>query len=172
MIALAGNGDCIVQDSVNIEVVETVTTEVDQFICSTERFEFFGDYLSDSGTYSHLTQDCDSMFILNLSVGEVSTVDIFEMICDGDSIEFAGQWIATEGSYVIELSDSYGCDSIVNLTLSLNPSLDTFLVESICIGDSLLFGNAWLNSSGLYSATMVSTVGCDSIVNLELNVES
>ena len=172
LIALGGIGDCIVQDSVNIEIVEAATIEFDQFICATELYEFFGDSLSDSGTYSYLTPDCDSLFILNLSVGEASTIDLFEMICEGDSIELAGQWIATEGSYVIKLSNAIGCDSIINLTLSLNPSLETSLIETICTGDSILFGNTWLKSSGMYSAAMFSTSGCDSIVNLELMVES
>jgi gliding motility-associated-like protein len=172
LIALAGNGDCIVQDSVNIIIVETVTSETDQFICSTERFEFFGDSLGVSGTYSHLTQDCDSLFILNLSVGQVTTTDISEVFCDGDSIEIEGHWVSKAGSYIIELSDINGCDSLVNLSVNILPEYETFLVETICLGDSLQFGASWLYEAGTYSTMLQSESGCDSLINLELNVEN
>ena len=42
--------------------------------------------------------------------------------------------------------------------------------DSICRGDSLAFGGAFIHAAGLFRDTLVKAAGCDSIVGLELNM--
>jgi gliding motility-associated-like protein len=50
-------------------------------------------------------------------------------------------------------------------------SLDSTINETICDGDSIFFDNQYLHFLGTYKDTLVSALGCDSIVTLNLNVE-
>jgi len=48
--------------------------------------------------------------------------------------------------------------------------LNTFINVSICQGDSFFFGNSWRSISGIYSDTLISSGGCDSVVSVALNI--
>ena len=62
------------------------------------------------------------------------------------------------------------CDSIVNLELTVNPIPQTNLSASICQGQSYNLDGQSLTTSGTYTATLTSSLQCDSIVTLELVV--
>lgn len=90
-------------------------------------------------------------------------------ICQGDSILLGGAYASTSGIYTDYLTTMYGCDSVVTVDLSVNPSYayqDTF---SVCQGDSLMVGNTYYSSPGVYGAYLQTTTGCDSTIffNLE-----
>ena len=64
-----------------------------------------------------------------------------------------------------------GCDSVVTLTLIINNAAtgDTTLLTAC---DSTVWGGVTYDSSGLYSDTLQSVAGCDSIVVLDLTIVS
>ncbi|MFM7668240.1 MAG: gliding motility-associated C-terminal domain-containing protein, partial [Bacteroidota bacterium] len=61
-------------------------------------------------------------------------------------------------------------DSIVNLTLVVNPVITATQNTTICQGQSVNFFGQTLSNPGLYSQTLQTVNGCDSIVNLNLLV--
>ena len=66
-----------------------------------------------------------------------------------------------------------GCDSIVTLTLTVNPILTESIAATICQGDTYSFGTKNLTEAGEYKDTLTSVVtGCDSIVTLTLTVQT
>ena len=92
------------------------------------------------------------------------------------------QGIANGGNATIaSITDSKGN---INATLSgftLNGSFSNFVsgvVQSgqqtsfICKGDSLLFGGVYLKDAGVYTGSVSTVEGCDSIVNLTLGLDS
>lgn len=95
-------------------------------------------------------------------------------ICSSQSYFYNGKNRDTAGSYKDTFVNAKGCDSIESLTLIVYPQKTTNLNQSICQGDSFLFNNVYLKSSGTYRDTMLSSQGCDSmlILNLIINPAS
>jgi gliding motility-associated-like protein len=93
-------------------------------------------------------------------------------ICTGDSILLGGAFQNTAGVYSDTLSTTLGCDSIIQTTLTVNPVITTPQVAAICTGDSILLGGAFQTISGVYNDTLSTTLGCDSVVQTTLTVNS
>jgi len=76
------------------------------------------------------------------------------------------------GSYFSYVIDSFGCKSdtlpftIVDRFKNYNFTKKT----TLCEGDTLLFDNQIITSSGLYSFDFKTSENCDSVINLEINL--
>lgn len=92
-------------------------------------------------------------------------------ICDGDSYTFGSQTLTTSGLYTEIFTNVFGCDSIVDLNLTVNPVYNETASLSICIFDTLIFGSQTLFSAGTYTETLQSIYGCDSVVTLTLSLD-
>jgi hypothetical protein len=62
---------------------------------------------------------CDSVTILNLTVNIISTTQISDSIYSGGTYNFNGRTLTANGTYRDTLQTIHGCDSIVELTLSI-----------------------------------------------------
>jgi gliding motility-associated-like protein len=113
---------------------------------------------------------CPTTDQVNVTVYPQFTTNLNVSICDGDTYFFNGQNISTAGTYQSSLQSINGCDSIVNLSLSINPVYYSTFDTSICQGNILSFGGQNLTNSGQYSATFQSQNGCDSLVTLNLTI--
>ncbi len=91
-------------------------------------------------------------------------------ICEGDTYNFYDQIVNTAGVYEAILQNQYACDSIIELTLSINPNNETFITASICQGNTYEFHDQVLTSEGTYSTSLVNNNGCDSLVTLTLEI--
>lgn len=93
-------------------------------------------------------------------------------ICQGDSYTFGNQTLTEEGSYSHTFQTPAGCDSLVNLTLSLIEPVTQDVSLIVCEGDTYTFGTRQINTAGTYTETFQSLAGCDSTVNLTLDFTS
>lgn len=85
--------------------------------------------------------------------------------------EFNGKKIFNSGTYQGKWQSKNGCDSIVNLNLTINQPKIINKNGSTCLGKPYSFGKKMLTTSGIYRDTSVSTItGCDSITYLTLLV--
>ena len=64
-----------------------------------------------------------------------------------------------------------GCDSTIIVNLSFDNILESETTESICNGDTYLFGGELLSTAGTYTFETSTSNGCDSIATLFLMVE-
>ncbi len=96
------------------------------------------------------------------------TSQAIEAICQGQTYSFGTQTINTTGSYSEVFINSDGCDSTVNLTLTVIPNFTISQSFTLCAGDSIQVGSSFYNQSGNYSTTLTSQFGCDSTINTEL----
>ena len=53
---------------------------------------------------------------------------------------------------------------VLTLPLIIKPEIITLDTTELCAGDSLFIGGAFQYNSGIYSDTLTSLEGCDSIV--------
>jgi len=95
---------------------------------------------------------------------------ITDELCTGSNLIFGTQTLDTAGVFTEIFLSTDGCDSTVELTLSLLPVYNETKSAMICDGDSMNFGSQTLDSTGVYSETFISSIGCDSIVELTLAV--
>jgi hypothetical protein len=144
-------------------------------ICPGQSYFFNGVNRTVAGIYRDTLVNaagCDSVITLTLSVKQSTSSVSSIVICQGDSHFFNGVNITTQGVYHDTLVNAAGCDSILTLNLTVTPSQYTSLQASICAGSSYTFGNRQLTQSGTYTDTLTAFNTCDSIVTLELQVDS
>jgi len=56
--------------------------------------------------------------------------------------------------------------------ISVTAELNTAISASICAGSTYAFGTQTLNAAGVYTRTLTSSTGCDSIITLTLSIRS
>lgn len=76
------------------------------------------------------------------------------------------------GVYIVKVSDDQICtpDQYDTLKIGRNTSILNTIDVGICQGESFKVGNRFYNSSGIYKDTIVSLLGCDSIITTKLTV--
>ncbi len=159
--------------TLNLTVLEVLETFLTDTICDGETLSFNGQDLTTGGTYLHTTTSsigCDSIVTMDLTVLPIETETVQMEICEGDVYDFNGQMLTTSGSYQATVTGSNGCDSIVTLELTVNPVKATALDEEICEGDQYDFHGQQIEVSGTYVDTLSTSLGCDSVVTLNLTV--
>ena len=107
---------------------------------------------------------------LQLIVTQPSDTTIYRDICEGDAYNFNGQHLQEAGEYRDTLKNSIGCDSIVILHLNVLSKYYNIIEHTIPEGDSILFLDQYYSTPGIYPVRFTSSYGCDSIVELRLNV--
>lgn len=142
-------------------------------ICDGESFSFGGMVFASDTIYTDsllTTAGCDSLVTLDLSVQTEITTPLAETICEGESISIGDETFTETGNYQVVFQRPGTCDSIVDLQLLVLPAVTTDLAETICEGQSVPVGDTLYTEPGFYSDTLLSVAGCDSIVNLTLEV--
>ncbi|MCB0683152.1 MAG: hypothetical protein KDC32_19955, partial [Saprospiraceae bacterium] len=84
--------------------------------------------------------------------------------------DLAGTLLTVTGSYSVTLQTAAQCDSVVNLELTVFPVDTVFLTEVICEGETFAVGDSLYDGTGQYSTLLTSSFGCDSLVELDLQV--
>ncbi len=92
-------------------------------------------------------------------------------VCSGDSLVISG-FVFDEDHPTgeIQLINPNGCDTLLHVELHFMESQDTFLVDSIQVGESYTVGSSVYTTEGTYTDTLTTSIGCDSIVHLELTI--
>lgn len=151
-------------------------------------------YASVDGDSLEVTQiaymadgECESMICDTIWVPAIATPDSFAVvsICDNQYLEFNDQKITEAGSYVNEKINRFGCDSIIYLDLSVNPT--SKITTQDTISDLMLpyeFHGLWQGRDTLisikentdvpltknYQFKLRNSYDCDSTINIRLTI--
>jgi len=169
---LSNPTSCPSNDNVTVTINPILTSFVNTSICAGSSYIVGGQSFSSSGNFQVIIPDgnsCDSIIQLTLTVNPILSSDQQIQICQGSSYNFYGQILNSPGSYSHVLQTNSGCDSIIQLTLTVNPALSSNQEIQICQGSSYNFYGQILNSLGNYSQVLQTNAGCDSIINLTLS---
>lgn len=170
---LRSSAGCDSVVNLNLIVNPNKTADITRTICQGQSVTIANQVFSSSGNYTIRTQTskgCDSTINLTLLVNPNKTSDVTRTICQGQSVTIGNQTFSTTGNYTITLQSAQSCDSIVHLSLIVNPIKRTNVQKTICQGDSVIVGSQTFYTSGNYAITLQSAQRCDSIVNLALIV--
>jgi len=166
---------CVRVECLDLELRPTWSTDESAAICQGEAYDFYGTLLTEPGLYTEpltASNGCDSLITLDLSVLPAVSESLQSTICESDTLFFDGQPLTGPGTYTAEYQTTLGCDSIVELELTVLPEFETELAEVICEGENYLFNGQELSAAGTYEAELQSQAGCDSLVVLQLSVEA
>lgn len=93
-----------------------------------------------------------------------------EIRCEGECVETLDGPICETGQYEFNFINSAGCDSLVYLDLTVYPNPILDIQVNLCEGDSIYIGEEAFFQTGTFSNAIPNFVGCDSTVNLDLNI--
>ncbi|MEL7120884.1 MAG: T9SS type A sorting domain-containing protein, partial [Bacteroidota bacterium] len=124
--------------------------------------EYTGSFIGSGG--------CDSIVFLTLEIIPRRSSGFSVSICEGETYEFNDQVLDQSGIYQQTLMGSNGCDSIITLNLNVIPTSRTNIIQTICAGETYVFGNRTIRETGVYQDTFQAQNGCDIIFSLDLTV--
>lgn len=144
-----------------------------QSISACAQYTWNGQTYSQSGIFSFTTvnsRGCDSVASLQLTINPRDSVWLSRTLCAPDSFLMGGQWYRQSGMYSTTLLNRFGCDSVVQLNLTVHQPSAVFITRTICFPGTFIFNNQALAVAGQYLATFQNRWGCDSVVTLTLIV--
>ena len=94
------------------------------------------------------------------------------IICDEYSWHVNSNLYTSSGTYTDTVFNSNGCDSIITLNLTINKSLSGYDSVNTCYEYLWPINNNKYTFSGTFFDTIISSIGCDSIVHLILGIEN
>ena len=157
-----------------LAIIPISTSNLTASICQGDSILLGGFFQTIAGIYkdtiSGTASGCDSIITTHLIVNSVVHGSIIATICNDSNYLFKNVNLTVAGIYKDTLTSASGCDSIVTLSLTVNPVLASGFNHSICSGSSYLFNGTMLTSNGNYNDTLTSASGCDSIITLSLTV--
>ncbi len=145
-------------------------------ICANQNYWFNGMNLHNSGTYYDTLVNyhgCDSFLTLQLFVNAVPQI-VSQVIdlCNGAYVIVGQHYYTQTGIYHDTLSSYLGCDSIVITNLTIHPHTNTSINARICAGNSFVYHSKNYTYAGVYFDTLYSKWGCDSLITINLKVDS
>lgn len=125
-------------------------------------------YVSDAEAKAGVRDSVHSMEIEVFAAQQTAYTDT---ICEGESYtdtNFHGK--ETTGLYRRKMESAHGCDSTVLLNLYVIPRMYAEDEEvAICRGESYVWNDKEYNRAGLFRDTLVSSLGCDSVMTLVIS---
>ncbi len=169
---LAANGcDSII--SLNLEVAPIYDMTITTSICDGATYQVGTSSYNATGLYQDIltsVDGCDSIVNLNLTVTNFYETPLTKAICEGETYSVGSNTFNMTGDYQVAFIAQDGCDSFVNLALTVLPILETDLTEVICQGDTYELNGTSYDAPGTYQQTVEASTGCDSILNISIIV--
>ena len=129
--------------------------------------------LYTAGTYRDDTTYVNgkrTFYTLQLIVNQPVQDTIRVSICDGESYQFKGEALTTTGIYRDTVRAANGCDSVINLVLTVNQPYYNYQVQHIIEGQTVSFFGTDYSTTGTYTHFGTTPEGCDSTSILQLIV--
>lgn len=149
---------------------------VGQFVhlCYGQSFQLPGGSIVDSSGIYHDTipssvPGIDSIIVTNLQIYPLDTNSVYINLCSGQSYTLpSGQVVNSNGTWIDSLTNIHNCDSIITTHVHVSV-LFTNQNVSVCIGNTYtLPGGTVTNQPGIYTDTLITAFGCDSIIKTHL----
>ena len=127
-----------------------------------------------TGVVYYLTNltGCDSIVTLNLTITNSSSTSESVITCDSFIWPANGNNYTLSGVYTDTLSNLEGCDSIVTLYLTIHNSNTGYETITSCVPYTWPANGNIYSATGVYTTLLSNSAGCDSLVTLNLFINS
>lgn len=161
--------------TLHLTVLPTYSQTINVRLCQGESYAYNGKIYDRQGQYQDtLTamNGCDSIVYTNLTYLPKIYVTHYDTISDQQTYQFYNETLTNSGTYYYYDKLQSGCDSIVELHLTVAPTYQH--TDSVAICDSELpyewQGEKKYERSGTYTHRYTTTMGYDSIYTLKFTV--
>jgi len=154
------------------DIGNAIHSDVSGNIYITGRFQGNADFDPGVGTASHMSSGNYDIFSLKLSQCAFTIGAETISACNSYTWATSGITYNSTGAYVETLTNSVGCDSIVTLNLTIATSTVTSVTINACGSYTWPVDGNTYTGTGSYMDTLSNTIGCDSIVILNLTVNN
>jgi gliding motility-associated-like protein len=156
-----------------ITVIFPTVTNINPSICQGGSFTVGTHTYTTAGNYIDTLRAvnlCDSIVVTRLTVNSRPNISQSRTICQGASISVGTHTYTTTGVYRDTLRTPQGCDSIINTTVTVNPTYNQTTTRTICQGDTVRIGANIYTTAGTFTNRLTTAAGCDSIITLNIIV--
>ena len=120
-------------------------------------------------TYQNI-YSCDSTYHLSLTIKSAYDTAASAVACSDNGYTLFNTTVYESGNYIDSLRSIAGCDSVVHLSLTVNPAYHYYTTDTVCDGAPYYFHDSVITSSGEYSAVYHTLLNCDSTYHLSLTL--
>lgn len=141
-------------------------------ICQGAVWNFYDTTLISGGIYEHhfvTVNGYDSVYVEHLTVNSPYLISQEATICDNEEYDFRGHLLNEAGVYCDTLLSVGGCDSVYCVTLTVLPTTQETVYDTMCIGDIYTFYSQKLTQEGYYTDSTFNEYGCLHVVHLYLS---
>ena len=166
-------------DSIN-RLIISVTTHYSDWdpipLCPGGEVKIDADVITEPGLYtferrSKVTGEMDSLYRVEVYAAPAYDLPTEEVImCEGDTIYYSGKMITRGGHYDFRLKTKEGCDSLLHLDVTMNPSYHFYIDTTIAdYGKCVWYGKTY-TETGVHERSWPTVNDCDSTYTLRLTV--
>ena len=144
-----------------------------QTVC--DSYNWNGNIYNQSGVYVDTIPGiltCDSIVTLNLNILQSSSSIDQMSYCDSTTWLDGNTYYASNNTATYTMVNSLGCDSIINLDLTIYNSSYFTDIQNACDSLTWIDGNTYYTSNDTATYILSNAIGCDSIVNLDLTIHN
>lgn len=157
-------------------IIQNPTSSIDVVnSCSSYTWIDGNTYSSNNSIATHTvagSNGCDSTITLNLTINQPSlTVDNINS-CGAYTWIDGNTYSSNNNTVTHTLTDVNGCDSVVQLNLTVNSPTSFTDVITSCGPYTWIDGNTYNSSNSIATHTLLSSLGCDSMITLNLTVNT
>ena len=155
--------------------IKSATTGVDeQVACNRYTWIDGNTYTASNNTATFTLENaagCDSVVTLNLTVNYSNSYEFSDVACE--SYTWNGATYNQSGNYTYAGTNVDGCDSVVTLHLTINNGTTGTAEATACNSYEWTDGDGQTyTESGAYTYTTTAANGCDSVVTLNLTINT
>jgi minor extracellular serine protease Vpr len=168
---LTGANGCDSVATLNLTINSPTSGSETVAACSS--YLWNGTTYTATGTYTATltgANGCDSVATLNLTINSPTSGS--ETVAACSSYLWNGTTYTTTGTYTATLTGANGCDSVATLNLTINSPTSGTDEITACDSFTWIDGNTYTASNNTATYTLTNAAGCDSVVTLNLTIDS
>ncbi len=169
--------DCLIAitDTFTLTYLQNSEGELELFLCDNNGITVNNILYNQPGTYTQFLSSssgvCDSTLNLNITPGDPNLEDELVFICEGENYSVGDSTYTEAGQYITTIESLIDCDSIITTELIVNLDTESFVDVFECTEEMVEVNGIEYTISGQYIQTIENAVGCDSVLNLNIQIE-
>ena len=166
------NGCSSLSNPFSIDLLPLDTSSLSLNACEDGTVEYAGEILLP-GTETEFTftnqMGCDSTITVTVTPDTSSVAFVSLSACSGSSVIYEGETYFPGTDTTVSLTTTFGCDSIINLTVTPLPTSEETLNFEACSGTSVIYAGQEILAGTSMDFTFVNQFLCDSLITVVVN---